>query len=241
MDTADGSQGAEGWTAAVRRRVRLGRLLPLGGPQDGAWIAETAAADVLREAVASAWPAPVLGELRLSVADPDAAPAPGVEPPPSALPPGPLRIEGTLAAPADRPLPASADALRAALLTAARERLGLRVDEVDLRVTELLEGAPERAAPEPAEVRGTPAENAAGRAAAGVTGVAALTRVLGPAVHTGDGSVRVELAAQHGHRALDVARAVRAAVGAAVDGSPPVAVLVTAVAPGTGPDGPAVG
>ncbi|MFE6978520.1 hypothetical protein [Streptomyces sp. NPDC057682] len=238
MDTADGSQRAEGWTAAVRRRVRLGRLLPLGGPDDGAWIAERAAVAVLREAVAGAWPAPVLGELRLSVADPEAAPAPGVEPPPSALPPGPLRIEGTLAAPADRPLPASADALRAALLTAARERLGLRVAEVDLRVTELLDEAPGRVAPEPVEVRGVPARSAAERAAAGVTGVAALTGVLGPAVHTGGGSVRVELAVEGGGRTLDVTRAVRAAVGAAVDGAPPVAVLVTAVAPGADTGGP---
>ncbi|MGC3004257.1 nucleopolyhedrovirus P10 family protein, partial [Streptomyces sp. G35A] len=35
---------ADRWTRAVREQVGLGRLLPLGGPRDGAWIAERAAA-----------------------------------------------------------------------------------------------------------------------------------------------------------------------------------------------------
>lgn len=134
-----------------------------------------------------------------------------------------------MAATADHPLPTAAAALRSALLTAAAQRLGLTVTEVDLRVTELLEHSPERVEPEPVEVRAAEAENAAGRAAAAVSGVATLTRVLGAAVHTGDDHVRVELATDGGHRALDVARAVRVAVTGAVDGHPPVAVLVTAV------------
>ncbi|NEC74051.1 nucleopolyhedrovirus P10 family protein, partial [Streptomyces rochei] len=33
---------ADRWTQAVRERLGLGRLLPLGGPGDGAWIAERA-------------------------------------------------------------------------------------------------------------------------------------------------------------------------------------------------------
>ncbi|MGW2178767.1 hypothetical protein ACWCXX_11910 [Streptomyces sp. NPDC001732] len=229
MTTGDGPHRADGWTATVRQRLGLGRLLPLGGPPDGAWIAERAAVAVLRVAVAGQEPGAVLGRLRIAVADPDSAPAPEVEPPPSALPPGPLRIEATVSAVSGRPLPAVADALRSALLTAAGNRLGLVVAEVDIRVTELLDTPPEQAPPVPAEVRGAQAEGVAGRAAAEVPGVATLTRALGHPVHTGPGRVRVELATDPAHRALDVARAVRGAVADAVEGRPSVAVLVTAV------------
>ncbi|MFJ9677646.1 hypothetical protein ACIRP2_06295 [Streptomyces sp. NPDC101194] len=230
MTTADSSDRADGWTAAVRRRLGPGRLLPLGGPADGAWISERAAVAVLREAVGGPGPGPVLGELRIRVADPDGAPAPEVEPPPSALPPGPLWMEATMSAMSDRPLPAAASALRSALLTAAGQRLGLVVAGADLRVTELLDapGRPVRA-PAPTEVPTARAQGPAGIAAAAVPGVVTLTRVLGDAVHTGPGHVRIELATDPDHRALDVARAVRGAVAAAVDGHPSVAVLVTAV------------
>ncbi|MFJ1930587.1 hypothetical protein [Streptomyces sp. NPDC088131] len=237
MTTADSPKRADGWTDAVRQRLGLGRLLPLGGPADGAWISERAAVAVLRRAVRGRGPGPVLGELRIAVADPDTAPGAQVPAPPSALPPGPLRIEATMAATADQPLPAAAAALRSSLLAAASLRLGLEVCEVDLQVTELLDTEPERTEPEPDGVRAAEPENTAGRAAAGVAGVSALTRVLGPAVQTGADHVRVELATDDGHRALDVARAVRAAVTEAVDGHPPVAVLVTAVtAPTAGPE-----
>ncbi|MEV0579023.1 hypothetical protein [Streptomyces sp. NPDC050392] len=241
MTTADSPYRAQGWTAAVRQRLGLGRLLPLGGPADGAWISERAAVAVLRRAVGGPGSGPVLGELRIGVADAPEAPAPQVPPPPSALPPGPLRIEATLAATADQPLPVAAAALRSALLAAAARRLGLVVSEVDLQVTELLDTDPERAEPEPDAVLAARPENAAGHAAVGVTGVATLTRVLGPAVHTGADHVRVELATDGAHRALDVALAVRAAVTEAVDGHPPVSVLVTAVTGDPGPDGSAAG
>ncbi|MEW2179894.1 hypothetical protein AB0890_26625 [Streptomyces sp. NPDC005406] len=227
MTTADGSRRAQGWTAAVRQRLGLGRLLPLGGPADGAWISERAAVGVLRQAVGR--PGPVVLELRIAVADAQAAPEPQVPSPPSALPPGPLRIEATVAATAHQPLPAAAAALRSALLAAAAQRLGLVVDEVDVQVAELLDTEPERAEPPRVEVRPADPEDAAGRAAAGVTGVATLTRVLGASVHTAADHVRIELATEGGHRALDVARGVRSAVTRAVDGHPPVAVLVTAV------------
>ncbi|MEU6017340.1 hypothetical protein ABZ826_25810 [Streptomyces sp. NPDC047515] len=230
MTTADSPHRADGWAAAVRQRLGPGRLLPLGGPADGAWISERAAVAVLRDAVGGPGPGPVLGELRIRVADPDGAPAPEVEPPPSALPPGPLRMEATMSAMSGRPLPAAASALRSELLTAAGQRLGLVVAEVDIRVTELLD-APARPvrAPAPAGVPTARPQGAAGIAAAAVPGVVTLTRVLGDAVHTGPDHVRVELATDPDHRALDVARAVRGAVAAAVDGHPSVAVLVTAV------------
>jgi hypothetical protein len=227
MTTADSPHRADGWTAAVRQRLGLGRLLPLGGPDDAAWVAERAAAAVLRGAVAGS--GVVLGQLRLALTDADGAPAPAVPGPPSALPPGPLRIEADFSATARRPLPATADALRSALLAAASERLGLVVAEVDLRVTELLDTEPEQAAAPPVEVRSAEPDGVAGVAAAGVPGVVSLTRVLGRAVHTGADHVRVELATAGDHRALDVALAVRAAVSGALAGHPPVAVLVTAV------------
>ncbi|MFD8823353.1 hypothetical protein ACFV1C_13455 [Streptomyces sp. NPDC059605] len=229
MTTGEGPHRAGEWAAAVGQRLGLGRLLPLGGPADGAWIAERAAVAVLRGAVTEREPGAVLGRLRIALAAPDSAPGPEVEPPPSALPPGPLRIEASMSALSGRPLPAAADALRSALFTAAGDRLGLVVAEVDVRVTELLDTPPGRTPPAPAEAHGARAADDAGRAAAGVPGVVTLTRALGHPVHTGPGRVRVELATDPAHRALDVARAVRGAVTDAVEGRPSVAVLVTAV------------
>ncbi len=81
-------------------------------------------------------------------------------------------------------------------------------------------------------------EARAGRAALAVPGVTRLTGVLGRAVHfeeppaTGTlprRHARVELATDREHRALDVALAVREAVGAALPDGPSVAVLVTEV------------
>ncbi|WP_097972984.1 hypothetical protein [Streptomyces sp. gb14] len=278
MTTARGPRRADGWTAGVRERLGLGRLLPLGGPADGVWIAETAAASVLR---AAARPGAVLGELRIGLAE-EAAPVedtaegdpvagagegdpvagagagggpagarpsadpggPGSPPaPPSALPPGPLRIEAEFAAAPDRPLPDTAAALRAALLTAAAARLGLEIAEVDLTVTALLEdGASDQvtvaqAAP-PARV--AEPEDPVAKAAAGAPGVVSLTRVLGSPVHTARDHVRVEVATAGDRRALDVARSVRTAVAAATEERLPVSVLVTDVvgagrAPGAEP------
>ncbi len=65
MTTELSPRRADGWTAAVRQRLGLGRLLPLGGATDGVWIAETAAASVLRaEAVV---PGAVLGTLGIGL------------------------------------------------------------------------------------------------------------------------------------------------------------------------------
>lgn len=227
MTTADSPHRADGWTAAVRQRLGLGRLLPLGGPAGGSWIAERAATTVLRDAAAGT--GAVLGTLRIAPADGDHAPDPVVPGPPSALPPGPLRIEAGFSATARRPLTVTADALRAALLTVAVQRLGLVVDEVDLRVTELLEEEPAPARAPAAEMLAAAPEGAAARAAAGVPGVVSLTRVLGGAVQHTEGHVRLELATAGDHRAFDVAQAVRGAVAGAVEGRPTVAVLVTAV------------
>ncbi|WP_460064181.1 nucleopolyhedrovirus P10 family protein [Streptomyces sp. YKOK-I1] len=238
----DGSTSA---TSAVRHRLGLGRLLPLGGPRDGAWIAEEAANGVLRAAVREV-PGVRLGVLRLAPADPDDADEPVVPPPPSGLPPGPLRVTADFAASPAWPLPTTAGRVRRALATAATRRLGLTVTEVDLRVTDLLDGdesAPRPSAP-PAAVPAGPSltgeEALAAQAALSVPGVTGLTGALGRAVHltSVEGTAvaalphrhaRVEITVRADHRAVDVARQVRATVSRALPDHPTVAVLVTGV------------
>ncbi|UKY49424.1 hypothetical protein [Streptomyces inhibens] len=237
---------------AVRQQLAIGRVLPLGGPADGSWITEHAAAGALRRA--SGVPAGVrIGTLRLSLADPGHAPEPAVPAPPSALPPGPLRIEADFAAVADRPLPTVADQVRTALLEASVRELGLVVAVVDLRVSGLLEagetGAEAASPPRASRTEGPPAASATddrtgaaqdGRAqiaavTLGVPGVARLAPVLGgPSrpVRLSDGHALIQLATSAGHRALDVAAAVRRAVTAAPSAPSTVAVLVTAVEQG---------
>ncbi|WP_028814282.1 hypothetical protein [Streptomyces flavidovirens] len=247
----------DGLTRAVRRRLGLGRLLPLGEASDGAWLAEKAADSVLRQAAAEVAGLGVgvsLGRLRIGLADPDTAAEPAVPPPPGALPPGPLRIEADFTATAvGEPLPHRAERLRIALREAASARLGLAVTAVDLRVTHLVEAAQELVAttgpdegnggeyddssdsspPQPVERQEGPEESGpvdrAAAAAAAVPGVARLTRTLGAPVQHTDGHLRVELATAAGHRALAVAVAVRRAVAASQDDRPTVAVLVTRV------------
>lgn len=236
---------ADRWTQAVRQQLNLGRLLPLGAARDGAWITEEAAGSVLRQAAGSV-PGVRLGGLRLMPVDPAAVQASAVPPPPSALPPGPLRVTADFAATAAEPLPATADRLRTALSAAADGRLGLTVAEVDLRVTALLdeETEPDAVPPRRPPRARVPADGEAAAVAAAalaVPGVSHLTGVLGGtgrAVHIGsdpgDGSlprrhVRVELALDTDHRAVEVARKVRARVGIALPDHPTVAVLITAV------------
>lgn len=195
---------------AVRRRVGLGRLLPLGGAADGAWITERAAVAMLRAAAARAVPGAAVGALRLELVGTPSPAATPVTPPPSALPPGPLRALAECAATLDAPLPTTAEALRLALLAAAEERLGLLVAEVDVRVTGLLDRAPD-----PPSADAPPKARGADPAVLAVPGVAHLTAVLGSSERL------VEVATTGQRRALDVARGVRDAVGR------PVAVLVT--------------
>ncbi|MFE2280508.1 nucleopolyhedrovirus P10 family protein [Streptomyces sp. NPDC059454] len=238
------------WTRAVRQQVGLGRILPLGGPRDGAWIAEWAAEAVLRRAVVRDAPGVRLDGVRIGLADPEAATGePVVPPPPSALPPGPLRLTVEFAATAARPVPVTASRLRTVLAEAAVERVGLAVTEVDLRVTELLDAEPvpvpvpvpvaepvRESGPEPSD-----SGSEAGRvavAARAVPGVSRLTGALGRSVHLaehpGGASLprrhaRVDLAVVADARPLDVARGVRSAVASALPDGPTVAVLITAV------------
>ncbi|MGV9227488.1 hypothetical protein ACWDPF_33020 [Streptomyces albogriseolus] len=142
---------ADRWTRMVRQQVGLGRFLPLGGPYDGAWIAERAANGVLRGAAEREVPEVRLGGVRIGLADPGEPAEPAVPAPPSALPPGPLRLTAEFAATAAWPLPETASRLRTALAVTATERIGLDLTEVDLRITELLDTEP------PASRPGTPA------------------------------------------------------------------------------------
>ncbi|MEV5172707.1 nucleopolyhedrovirus P10 family protein [Streptomyces flaveolus] len=235
------------WTQWVRQQVGLGRLLPLGGPRDGAWITEAAAGAVLRRAVADGAPGVRLGVLRIALADPRDVTEPVVPAPPSALPPGPLRVTADFAATAAEPLPTAASRLRRALTGAATERLGLAVTEIDLRATDLLEpdapAAPATGTPQPPSAH-EPADTdrtTVAEAALAVPGVLRLTGALGGlgrAVHIEEHAdeaalprrhVRVELTTAASRRTVDVAREVRAAVRDALPDRPTVAVLVTAV------------
>ncbi|WP_406415063.1 hypothetical protein [Streptomyces sp. NBC_01614] len=232
----------EPWTQAVRHQLGLGRLLPLGGPDDGTWITEQAAVRALGRAAAEI-PGVWLDSLRIGSAPLKPVSEPAVRPPASALPPGPLRIEAAFTASLGQPLPETADQLRSTLLNAAAERLGLAAVTADLRVTDLHEG-PETGAksrtatravtsePEAAAaqswppVTGTgsmqgPAREFAGVATA-VPGVARLTTVLGSRpVKVADHDdppgrhIEIHLAVAPGHHPLEVARAVRDAVAAA--------------------------
>ncbi|MFD5907124.1 nucleopolyhedrovirus P10 family protein [Streptomyces massasporeus] len=237
---------ADRWTQAVRHQLGIGRLLPLGDARDGAWIAERAAEAVLRSAAGDA-PGVRLDALRVAVADAADTEEPAVPAPPSALPPGPLRVTAEIAATAARPLPATASALREALAAAADRRLGLAVTEVDLRVTGLLdeegpaEGGPAVALPEPPAAARAEGDDEARVAAAalGVPGVLRLTGTLGHPVHIEllfpEGAalphrhVRLELAVGADRRARDVAREVRTAVRRTLSDHPTVAVVVSAI------------
>lgn len=238
---------ADRLTQAVRHRLGLGRLLPLGPAEDGCWIAEQAAAGLLRRSVAGV-PGLRVAALRIdagAAAEPVHSPVPA---PPSALPHGPVRLAAECALVPDAVLPGAADELRTALAGAAAGRLGLLVEAVDLHVTALLGGAadpvghdvtsPAHPAAQ-AVAGGSGLPGCAARAAEAVPGVLGLAPVLGgpaPTVYESDSGhhVQVELAVAENRRTLDVARAAREAVRHAVtaetgDRPVTVAVLVTAV------------
>ncbi|MFD3535109.1 hypothetical protein [Streptomyces sp. NPDC058664] len=221
----------DGWTAAVRERLAPGRLLPLGTAADGAWITERAAREVLERA-AAAVPGVVPGGLRIRPADQEsdqeAVPETASEREPGSEP-GALRISASFGAVAGRPLTELTDALRAALFTTAEDGLGLVTAAVDLQVTDLLDAVPPDEGPVAAPPgRTSPAtEDPVALAALRVAGVAAVTDALGPPVRRGPDGVRVELAVTAGTRPLDVARAVRTAVTAAVPEEAAVTVVVS--------------
>ncbi|GHG01381.1 hypothetical protein GCM10018791_10840 [Streptomyces zaomyceticus] len=226
----------------MRDRLAPGRLLPLGTAAEGAWITERTVRDVLGRS-AEAVRGVVPGALRIGPAYPDPASETEAEPeaketgasgtgtagtePAGA---GALLVRASFGAVAGRPLPELTEELRAALIAAAEDGIGLVVAAVDLRVTALLDTAP----PGPAEPTAPPpgptspaTDDPLALAALGVTGVAGVTDTLGPPVRRSADGVRVEVAVTAGARPLDVARAVRATVTAAAPEGTAVTVVVS--------------
>ena len=134
------------WPQRARDPFGMGRLLPLGSPEDGAWLAESAAREVLRR-TAQDVPGVSPGTLRIGAAPtaPDTGPTaarPPVSLPPGALPPGPLRLTLEFALLVGHRVPQVAAHLREVLWSEATAGLGLPIDTVDLTVTALLDAAP---------------------------------------------------------------------------------------------------
>lgn len=244
----------DGLARTVREQVALGRLLPLGGPGDAAWITESAVAAALRR-TADAVPGVRLGSVSLALDEAaEHFAAGGGAAPVGALPYGPILLSAEFAAGLEEPLPRSAERLRAALWSAARDRLGVPVHAVDLSVTGLLEAEPlaEGARegtvvlepdPPPAEPADTPASRVAAAVLA-VPGVLRLTRRLAglsagvrvrdtPSGTEGGPARRVQLqlAVAAGHPAHEVATAAAAAATSAASPDAPgpvtAAVVVT--------------
>jgi hypothetical protein len=224
---------------SVRGRLGLGRLLPLGGPDDGTWITERAAVRALLSKAAGV-PGVRLENMRIGPVPHEPVLESAVRPPAGALPPGPLRIEAAFTGSVTTPVPQAAGQLRTTLLEAADEELGLSAVTVDLRATDLHEGPVADGGPQAAEnVVPLPSQEASTRSpapaagteplrgpvgeladvASAVPGVARLTAPLGGhpvrVTHQDDPPARhvqIQLAVVTGRRPLEVARAVRDAV-----------------------------
>jgi hypothetical protein len=211
------------WTRTVRDQIRLGRIVPLGGPAGPAWIVEQAAAGLLR-AAACRVDGVRLGALRVGSFD---AAGPGAwvgDSPPGALPRGPLRIEAAFHVASGSSIPAAADRLRQALWDAAHSRVGLEVMAVDLTVTGLLDGGEAGCGQRDGDDTPVPGQPAAGGAeftgpAAAVVealpGVGGLGSRLGgfsPGVRVLDDHAEAQIVVTTGHRPLDVGVAVRDAL-----------------------------
>ncbi|WP_405580031.1 hypothetical protein [Streptomyces sp. NBC_01190] len=154
-------------TRTVREQLALGRLIPLGGPADTAWITESAAVESLRRTAAGLHGVR-LREVEVLVVEWDTAELPAAAPV-GALPHLPVRVEAAFEAAADQPLPLTAQRLRDVLWGRAQEGLGLMVAAVDLRITGLLDEDPP--ALPAGSAGGSPDQMAAGVAAGVVEGV----------------------------------------------------------------------
>ncbi|MFE9247348.1 hypothetical protein [Streptomyces sp. NPDC007088] len=247
---------AQRWTQAVRDQVAFGGLLPLGDGTAGAWLAESAAVSALRHAGDLA-PGVRLERITLipTRTDDSVTPQTTFPAPPTALPPGPLRLSASFAACVTHPLPETAATLRVVLLSTARDRLGLAVARADLRVTDLLDEDPRAGRTPTSTGQGRPLEadesrvpegiaRHAATAARSVDGVAGLGGAFGGhgrPVRLGeareDGSpthVRVEVVATDLRPLPDTVRAVRSAVGSVLEPGTTVTVLVTGWLPDAG-------
>lgn len=127
---------AERVMQVVRAELRPGPLVPLGKLDEDNWIAEAAAAQVLREAADQ-----LLGvsagscRLRPASTPDDIRLSPG-----GRLPRGPLRLRIEVAVRPDWEFSRVADTVRARLFTAATEELGIDLRQIDVAVVDLLGG-----------------------------------------------------------------------------------------------------
>ncbi|MFI9464592.1 hypothetical protein [Streptomyces xiamenensis] len=118
----------------VRMELRPGRTLPLGEPDEDAWIVEAAAAKVFRGAV-DALTGVTAGSCRIA---PLGAGGRG------SVTRGPVRVRLEVVADLSWTIPALAATVRDEVARAADERLGLRVHAVDVVVVDLREADGER-------------------------------------------------------------------------------------------------
>ncbi|MFF1423165.1 hypothetical protein [Streptomyces sp. NPDC058280] len=121
----------------VRLELRPGRTLPLGDPDEDAWIVEAAVARTFR-AVAESLPRVRAGSCRIGPPDlpggRDTAmtPAgPGIR--------GPVHVRLDVAAAPHRSLPELAETVRARVAEAARNAIGIEIESIDVAVVDLLD------------------------------------------------------------------------------------------------------
>ncbi|MGW0904889.1 Asp23/Gls24 family envelope stress response protein [Streptomyces sp. NPDC002853] len=138
-DTAPREQDTSALTGRVMDVVRLelrpGRTLPLGDEDEDAWIVEAAAARTVR-AAAESLPGVRAGSCRIGPLDEAAAPAPA-----GRLARGPVRIRVEVQVPLPWNLPEVADRVRARVLQAVDEELGMRTAVVDVTISDLIDDA----------------------------------------------------------------------------------------------------
>ncbi|MFB4195625.1 hypothetical protein [Streptomyces carpaticus] len=115
----------------VRMELRPGRTLPLGEPDEDAWIVEAAAAKVFRAAV-DALPEVTAGSCRIAPVGAGGR---------NTAERGPVRVRIEVVAGMTWTVPRLAEAVRDAVARAAGERLGLEVLAVDVVVMDLVEPA----------------------------------------------------------------------------------------------------
>lgn len=137
---ADAERTAERFTARVmdlvRTELRPGRTLPLGEPEDDAWITEAAAAKAFR-AVAETLPQVHAGSCRVTLTAPH----------------GPMKVALQLAAGFGWTVPELAERVRRLVRGAAHDRVGMDISEIDVTVVDLV--ADDAGSPPPGPGRNT--------------------------------------------------------------------------------------
>ncbi|RDG38365.1 Asp23/Gls24 family envelope stress response protein [Streptomyces corynorhini] len=121
----------------VRLELRPGRSLPLGAPEDDAWIVEAAAARAFR-AAAESLPSVRAGSCRIAPLDPAVARRGGG----AAGGPadrGPVQVRLEVVAGLQWPLPELAESVRARVAEAAEDAIGIDVARIDVLIVDVLD------------------------------------------------------------------------------------------------------